>query len=256
MAQKDEVQQFIEQANGITDVTDLGRLLADVGKTFGFDHFALVHHHIDLGAATHDTIHVFNYPEAWVGTIIEKGYFRDDPMLAASEKSGIGFLWTDIGKIIALSTRHQEILRSASKNGMGEGYTIPVNVPGEFHGSCSFGTKFGRAVDPKVVLYTHYIGCFAFEAARRLLRSQSLQHPKNPLAAPVPELTQRQLDCLVLAARGKSDYDIGKLLGISWQTVHKHMEQAKRRYNVSSRRELILRSLYDCKLSYSALYPG
>jgi LuxR family quorum-sensing system transcriptional regulator CciR len=256
MGQYDDVHQFIAKANAITEVNELGRLLEDVGKTLGFDYFALVHHHINLIDATQDTIHVFNYPEAWVGTIIEQGYFRDDPMLAASEKSGIGFLWTDIGKIIALNSRHREILRAAGQNGMGDGFTIPANVPGEFHGSCSFGTRFGRTVDPRVVPIAHYIGCFAFEAARTLLRTRAAQNSKSPLVGAVPELTQRQLDCLVLAARGKSDHDIGKLLGISWQTVHKHMEHAKSRYNVSSRRELILRTLYDCKLTYATLYPG
>jgi LuxR family quorum-sensing system transcriptional regulator CciR len=255
MGQSYDVQEFIEKANETTEVGGLGSLLEDTGKALGFDYFALVHHHINLNSTTPDTIHVFNYPEAWVGTIIEQGYFRDDPMLAASEKSAMGFLWTDIGKIIALSSRHREILRAAGQNGMGEGFTIPANVPGEFHGSCSFGTRFGRTVDPRILPTAHYIGCFAFEAARKILRSRAAQGSSNPLVGAVPELTQRQLDCLVLAARGKSDYDIGKLLGISWQTVHKHMEHAKRRYNVSSRRELILRSLYDCKLSYAALYP-
>jgi len=39
----------------------------------------------------------------------------------------------------------------------------------------------------------------------------------------------------VLAAQGKSDTDAGVLLGISNQTVHQHIETAKRRYGVATR---------------------
>jgi LuxR family transcriptional regulator, quorum-sensing system regulator CciR len=56
---------------------------------------------------------------------------------------------------------------------------------------------------------------------------------------------------VVLAARGKSNWVAGKLLGLSPDTVHKYLESAKRRYGVSSRTELVVRALYDGQLSFS-----
>jgi DNA-binding CsgD family transcriptional regulator len=55
---------------------------------------------------------------------------------------------------------------------------------------------------------------------------------------------------VVLVAQGKSDWEIGRLLGISESTVHKHIEDAKRRFKVSTRIQLVVRSLADARLSF------
>ena len=56
---------------------------------------------------------------------------------------------------------------------------------------------------------------------------------------------------MALVAQGKSDWEIGRMLGISESTVHKHIEDAKRRFGVSTRIQLVVRSLADAKLSFS-----
>ena len=56
---------------------------------------------------------------------------------------------------------------------------------------------------------------------------------------------------MALVAQGKGDREIGRLLGISDATVHKHIEDAKRRFGVSTRIQLVVRSLADARLSFS-----
>ena len=65
-----------------------------------------------------------------------------------------------------------------------------------------------------------------------------------------PDLTQRQLDCIVLMAQGKSDWDTGKILGISQRTVQEHLDTARRRYSVGSRTQLLVRTLFDNHLGF------
>ena len=64
-------------------------------------------------------------------------------------------------------------------------------------------------------------------------------------------MTPRQLDCVMLVAQGKSDWEIGQVLGISESTVHKHIEDAKRRFGVCTRVQLVVRSLFDSQLSFT-----
>jgi LuxR family quorum-sensing system transcriptional regulator CciR len=71
-----------------------------------------------------------------------------------------------------------------------------------------------------------------------------------------PQLTPRQRDCVALVAQGKSDWEIGQVLGISESTVHKHIEDAKRRFGVSTRVQLVVRSLFDARLSFSDVMSG
>ena len=77
---------------------------------------------------------------------------------------------------------------------------------------------------------------------------------ESDLAPPCgPFLTPRQRDCVVLVARGKSDRQIAAILGISNQTVHKHVESAKRRYAVATRIELVVRALFVSQLSLAEI---
>ena len=48
-------------------------------------------------------------------------------------------------------------------------------------------------------------------------------------------LTLRELECLAWAARGKTDEDIGQILGRSRETVHFHLGKALRKLGASNR---------------------
>ena len=244
MSQFRDVQAFVREVGRVSRLADLESLLIGMVETLGFDHVALVHH-FSVRASSTEAVEVLNYPQAWQDLIVDRAYFTDDPILTACQNSAAAFRWSKVGDIISLSPRQQEILASASSCGLGEGFTVPVMVPGEFLGSCSFGVRDGRLLPERALPAAQYVGCFAFEAARRIQRSS-----REPVHYERPRLTGRQFDCLVLIAQGKSDWDIGQLLGISPLTAHQHIEDAKRRYGVASRTQLIVRALFDNQISF------
>lgn len=92
-------------------------------------------------------------------------------------------------------------MNQARAAGLPEGYTVPIHIPGEASGLVSFVTADGRELPSDSLPAAQYLACFAFEPARRLKVQQDSDDPPEG-----PKLTQRQLDCLVLAARGKSNY--------------------------------------------------
>ncbi len=48
-------------------------------------------------------------------------------------------------------------------------------------------------------------------------------------------LTPREAECMRWVLKGKSDTDIGKILGISHTTVHFHIERVKKKLDVKTR---------------------
>jgi DNA-binding CsgD family transcriptional regulator len=52
---------------------------------------------------------------------------------------------------------------------------------------------------------------------------------------PLPQLTDREVECLQWVSLGKTDWEIGELLGVAKATAHFHIEQAKRKLGVTSR---------------------
>ncbi len=240
-----DVQEFVGEANRVASFPELISLMDAMSRTLGFDYFAMVHH-VDVVAP--DVIDLLNYPSSWQEMINERKYASDDPVLVACQFTNVGFRWSDVPGMIALTARQKEILRGAHEAGIGSGFTVPVHIPGEYAGSCSFGLKLGREFRDSTMPSAQFVGCFGFEAARKLIRIATEKAGKT--IAPLPQLTQRQLDCLVLAAGGKSDWHTAQLLGISGQTVHQHIEEAKRRYGVATRLQLVVRALFDGKLTF------
>jgi LuxR family transcriptional regulator, quorum-sensing system regulator CciR len=77
-------------------------------------------------------------------------------------------------------------------------------------------------------------------------------HPR-PSAPIVPELRPRELEALILVGRGKTDAEIGQILGVSGFTAHKHVEGARRAYGNARRAFMIVRALFDGQISFANL---
>jgi LuxR family quorum-sensing system transcriptional regulator CciR len=170
--------------------------------------------------------------------------YADDPIHVASLLSNVGFSWEELSNKIRITSRQRTILEMAAKHGLRNGYTVPANVPGESTGSCSFATGDGADLPQESLLLAELIGHFAFEAARRLGRTVLAPPPG------LPRLTSRQHDCLLLVIHGKTDKEIGRILGISEETVSEYLDLLRRRYRVTKRLTLAIRAIYGGQISF------
>jgi len=75
------------------------------------------------------------------------------------------------------------------------------------------------------LLMAQLVGFFAYQAARVILRTD-----QSDAAPPAECPTSRQLECILLVGRGKTDWEIARLLGITEHTVTAHINEARRRY--------------------------
>lgn len=236
-------QSFIDQARTTQAEADLFRLMEEITVEIGFDFFALVNH-VDLRCPSHNVIHLENYPDSWAQCFVEESLYAHDPIIRACLTTNLGFEWAEVPRMIAMTTRQRSILENAARHGIGTGFTVPANIPGETSGSCSFATRQGRCVPVKNILLAQLIGAFAFQAARRLngLDSVPQPHPRY--------LTPRQRDCLIWAIRGKTDWEIGRILGLSEETVSQHLDMARGRYGVTKRLPLAVHAIFDGQISF------
>lgn len=236
------IQDFIAASKTLADDDQLKTLLADAGRELGFTYFALVRH-VDLRSGSETISHLDNYPVVWSERFVANKLFIEDPVLHASSRALAGFAWAEIGDRVALTTRQRHLLENATCEGLGEGFTVPANVPGETNGSCSFATRVGVALpsDDRLLL-AQLVATFAFEALRRI------EHAGLVLPEP-PRLSPRQRDCLLLAAWGKTDWEMAQILGLKEDTVTEYLDDARRRYDVSRRMQLAMRAVFDGQIS-------
>jgi LuxR family quorum-sensing system transcriptional regulator CciR len=163
--------------------------------------------------------------------------------------TSVGFSWSRLEQLISLTVHDRLVLERARKEGIGDGFTIPAHVPGETYGSVSFAVETGIRLNPDTLPLTQLVGAFAFEAARRIRR---LREPATPLRG----LTDRQRECVMWAARGKSDKEIARILGVSHETVIMHLKQARERYGVAKRTLLAIHALFDGTIAFLDVFKG
>ncbi len=239
-----DIQDFVRASRQFGNLQELRGSVEDTAARFGIRYFLLSHH---VNIASPKIVRLSNYPANWGEKMRTERQFSIDPVVRACQKTAAPFLWSELDSLIHLSPKQREILEDAARAGLGSGFSVPIHIPGECTGSGSFATDSGHDLDGSVVPALQYLASFAFEAARRMcLKADHL----DEAVGSAPELTQRQLDCLVLIAQGKSDWDVGKILGISHRTVQEHVDTARKRYGVGSRTQLIIRTLFDNQIGF------
>jgi LuxR family quorum-sensing system transcriptional regulator CciR len=238
------VQDFVAAAAKADDMTNLRSLIADAVRDLGFEHFAILHH-VRLGIPEDESVRLTNYPVDWVGYVREQSKLPD-PVLRAAERLSSGFKWDQLDSLVQMTAAEIEYMAQAARYGIAQGFTVPNHVPGETFGSCNFAVREDRPFPDASVSAAQALGNFAFEAARRLVK----QKPGEIYLRPSP-LSDRQRECLLFVARGKSDSVIAQLLDIRPKTVNEHIEAAKRRYAVATRSQLLVRALFRSEICFS-----
>lgn len=236
--------QFCRLTEAVGNVDDLTAAMTEISTALGFQYFALTHH-VDVTRAGGSAIRLHNYPDRWADYYDGNALGVSDPVHRASHVTSVGFCWSNMPTMIPLTTEDRRMLALGREQGIGDGYTVPANVPGEARGSCSFANEAGRPMPETMLPYAQLAGAFAFEAARRIWV------PRGRVADdPTPTLTDRQRDCVLWLARGKTDWEIGQILGVTEETARRHIKLARERLGVSKRTLLAVRALFDGSLSF------
>ncbi|WP_298670741.1 LuxR family transcriptional regulator [uncultured Sphingomonas sp.] len=224
---------------------DLHEALARSARDMGFNHFALSLE-IGCGGETGASILLHDYPASWADVYVGSNLGATDPIRRAAERSLLGFRWDRVSTLIPVSDEEQAMFETGRRHGIADGYTIPRHLPGEVTASCSFVICPGGSLPEQMLLVAELIGAMAIASARYIAGWVP--------PASRPKLTDRQRDCVLWAARGKTDWEISRILGISHDTVITHLKEARERYDARKRASLILRALFDGLISFGDIF--
>ena len=161
--------QFIRIVEEVRNVDDLAAAMQAVTTELGFQYFALTHH-VDVLAAEGTAIRLHNYPVRWADYYDRHALGVSDPVHRASHVTSVGFCWSRMPEMIPLTAEDRRVLAMGREEGIGEGFTVPANVPGEARGSCSFAMRFfarsDRAASFAIAGSAPTTTAFAFASSR------------------------------------------------------------------------------------------
>jgi len=170
------IEAFIRLIGAVTNADDLADAMSTIVADLGFQYFALAHH-VDLSITGATAIRLHNYPSRWADYYEANGLGVSDPVHRASHKTSIGFRWSRIPFLVPLTPRDWQMLDRGRAEGIGDGFTVPANVPGETFGSCSFANDERRPIDEAKLPLAQLVGVARRRRSASALGSRARARP-------------------------------------------------------------------------------
>lgn len=225
---------FAESCETAASLDELSaRYLLEMER-LGFPYVALSSH-VDPLNPPPGAVMVLRYPQSWVAHYSAENFQNEDPVFDAATRRGRPFHWDEPAFVATMTGDQRRVFQEGSEAGIAHGFTIPIRGPDALPASCSMIPDAG-GVDPLNYRLVHTMSVLMHEAARRLVA--------QPITAQAPRLTKLQRRCLTMVARGKSDWAISSILGVSEKSVYRIIERARAKLGVATRTQAIVHALY------------
>ncbi len=168
---------------------------------------------------------------------------EDCPVTQACKRTMAPFYW-DVGgseawDVGALREEQKNALRHYSSYS-GAGVTVPVHRP---QGRAAYVTWISRSREQAQQLYTDHRDLL-FLAAHYYVQwfDERYDHIQPEKPSDKVNLTARELECLTWASRGKTEEEIGMILGRSQATSRFHLRNAISKLNASNRTHAVAKA--------------
>jgi DNA-binding CsgD family transcriptional regulator len=231
------IKNIIQRLQTCSELLDFKAALVDMREQLGFAHF-LYGVRVSTAFTSINHFVVSDYPEAWLGEYMSKNYAEFDPVVQHCTSRHEPYCWDRIRsensdpRVLAFADAHES-------HGLVGGVCIGIHgYSGENGIFCVGGPRplatgsdeaFAAIVPLNTLLpYIH-------AALGRLTTFKEAENNK-------PQLSERELECLLWSAEGKTAEETALILDISTPTVNFHLKNAIQKLNVSNRNQAIAKA--------------
>jgi LuxR family quorum sensing-dependent transcriptional regulator len=226
---------FLAAAEQSDDIDALQERMRRAFLEFGVTHFSMIALASVAGSTSRFPIGLIRgCSQEWSQRYRSQYYYNFDPVVHKAMKQTAPFAWAEVERrpLAKEAIKMFEECREHLKND--NAYVIPTH---DAHGFAGLITLFHkeRGFRPQTERALKLMAIYAIERAKEL---HGLKVDGEGWAAECP-LTARQRELLSFAALGKSDWDVGQIVGLSEKTVNHHFERAKQSIGVRTRTQAV-----------------
>lgn len=229
----------------------LNTSLSDFLKDYGVSYWAYVGFFsgslIKIESESSRPIYYANYPAEWVKYYFDHQCYKFDPLLKKYPRAQKSYLWSDYLKTVDLSPSQKKLLKVASDFHLDHGVSLPIFtlgnpincalltcVPDVSHVNIhEYYENFKKIEDTILgIAYTYNF----------LVKDFHIHQPRIDFNL----LSPRERECLEWVAKGKTDYEIGIILGgVSKLTIGNTIENIKRKMNCNNRTSAVVQAMQN-----------
>lgn len=232
-----EFGRFLDQTVGVAQAEQLFDLLCAFALNFDCPWIAYRYLTSDeriLTPGRRNRKVMLNYPHEWQKRYFEMGYDTVDPIIKTSRKRAGAFRWSELYKDASTTEDERRVFDEAATFGLRSGLSVPLHGPNGSFAIMSFARD--REFQNRTVTYLQLAALHFHLRAATLVNSSGIEE--------IPDLSPREKECILWTARGKSSWEIGKILGISVNTANFHVKNAMQKLDTGSRTAAAIKAMY------------
>jgi DNA-binding CsgD family transcriptional regulator len=221
-------------------LAELGRSVVRATEQLGF-RFFLYRGCFPNPCTTAHEVQLNNCPEDWVRDGVDHDV-AIDPLYRRALREVTPIFWRE------LVPYESSWIARARSFGLATGVTLPVHGPeGRWSSLSLIKNRHGAGAEHEIrsaISKCHLLATFVHDVTDRILRNQAGS------AIPVKErksercsLTERERDCLIWIAAGKTTAEVADVLSVAERTVAFHLANARRKLGVANSHHAIMRAV-------------
>jgi LuxR family transcriptional regulator, quorum-sensing system regulator BjaR1 len=197
---------------------------ASFAKGYGFETLYIAQLVNPANVPDDRVLHITNWPEELLRRRAARSDALNDPVVRCGLRSRRPFTWSAARK--SASQMGQKTLDEVSDFAMNDGLMFPMHAIGSVPGGVSLGAQH-LDVGPRQISELEIVAQHTYFKLEDLL---------GPFPYQVTiDLSRRELQVIQIAAAGKTNWEISRILGVSEETVKATISRASRKLNATNR---------------------
>lgn len=233
MSVRDNAFDFISRCRAQPSLDALYADFEAVVRSFGFEWFVLTGVPT-IGQKVDAVIAKTTYPSEWSARYRDEHLEFSDPVALMTLTSTRPFSWSEAITRFGGNPQCGQFLGAAAEVGLRDGFATPM-----FDAS-SFQAVVGLAAERKVQLDHEREAALVMMSTYFKMAAEDLGG--SPVPTPMP-ITPREREVLSWAAAGKTRWEVSEILGVSEETVKKHLAAICRKLDVGSTTHAVTKAI-------------
>ena len=239
MTPKKNCHELIDLLSKADTVEEIHSACSSLCDQFGFDRFQYGAR-IPTSFVKPYFIFISSYQNDWRARYLAEGYMSIDPAVSHCAKHLTPISWEQMTPQEKENQLIRRFMGEAREFGLNSGVSFPVHSPQGESAMLSLASSQGcdrtksqiQAGMPFIHLFTAHL----HESVRRVFEQHVL-----PLKR--VSLTEREQQCLLWTAEGKTSWETSHILRVSERTVVFHLQNAAHKLHVVNRQQAVARAV-------------
>lgn len=183
-----------------------------------------------------------NYPEEYLQSYVQLERYKIDPVICLVHESLVPLVCNDIINGMLLSDEQNNLLSYKNCARINSEVICPIHGPKEQTFALCFARDLEECHESTVIsalqvlsIHFYYSYVRAYQARSAAISPPGLADSPPMALTDVRELTQRERECLLWTARGKSASTISIILHLSENTINFYVKNAMRKLGTTNR---------------------